>query len=460
MLQPAFPGRAGAGGTPASPGAAYPLIRHGNENRIVAIQSQRPISCRRFLADAAALAIRLPAKKYVVNLCTDRYRFMVGFAAALYREQISLMPPNDTPGILTALTSDYRDVYALVDTTRVPLPTVVFPATLEQGSEPYDVPLLPANQLAVVLFTSGSTGQPKPVPKTWGVLVRSALSAGDRLGIGHFAGGAVIGTVPHQHSYGLESVIFLAMQHGMSVIAERLFYPADIQAALAAAGRPRVLITTPVHLRALTEQASEMPALDLIVSATAPLSPALAARVEECFSSPVIEIYGCTEAGQIATRRTISESQWRCLDGVVLGQQGNATWVEGPAVPCATPLQDIIERVGPDSFRLVGRSAELVDIAGKHTTLAHLNHQLLSIEGVKDGIFVLPDLDDRRVKRLAAVVVAPGLGAQAILSALRERIDAAFLPRPLVLVDALPRNNVGKLPREATLQILRQTRFG
>ena len=453
--------RSHAGAAISSPDAGYPLIRFADDGQIVGFQSQRPISRGEFLADVAALAALLPARRYIVNLCTDRYRFMVGFAAALCRDQISLMPPNDTPGMLTALASDYGDVYALVDTTRAPLPSVLYPERLEPRSEveAKGVPPLPANQCAVILFTSGSTGRPKPVPKSWGVLVRSALSAGDRLGIADFAGGAVIGTVPHQHSYGLELVVFLAMQHGLSVVAERRFYPADIQAAIAAAPQPRVLVTTPVHLRALVAQASAMPKVDLVVSATAPLSAALAAQAEGCFSAPLLEIYGCTEAGQIATRRTVREAQWRCLDGVVLHQQDGASWVEGAAVPSATPLQDIIEGTGPDTFRLAGRSAELVDVAGKHTTIAHLNRQLLSIEGVKDGVFVMPESDERRINRLAAIVVAPGLGADAIRRALRERIDAAFLPRPLILVDSLPRNNLGKLPREAMLQLLRQNRI-
>jgi acyl-coenzyme A synthetase/AMP-(fatty) acid ligase len=52
-----------------------------------------------------------------------------------------------------------------------------------------------------------------------------------------------------------------------------------------------------------------------------------------------------------------------------------------------------------------------------------------------------------RVTRLAAMVVAPTLDAAQIAHALRERIDPAFLPRPLLLVDALPRNQTGKLPQ-------------
>jgi acyl-coenzyme A synthetase/AMP-(fatty) acid ligase len=58
-----------------------------------------------------------------------------------------------------------------------------------------------------------------------------------------------------------------------------------------------------------------------------------------------------------------------------------------------------------------------------------------------------------------AFVVAPGLRTEAILSALRERVDQAFLPRPLMIVDRLPRNSLGKLSSEAVLQLMRQSRM-
>jgi acyl-coenzyme A synthetase/AMP-(fatty) acid ligase len=72
---------------------------------------------------------------------------------------------------------------------------------------------------------------------------------------------------------------------------------------------------------------------------------------------------------------------------------------------------------------------------------------------VQDGVFAMGESDGRRVARLMAVAVAPALSADDILRALRERIDPAFLPRPLVLVDELPRNALGKLPREALLRL-------
>jgi len=60
----------------------------------------------------------------------------------------------------------------------------------------------------------------------------------------------------------------------------------------------------------------------------------------------------------------------------------------------------------------------------------------------------MPEEEDGAVTRLMAFVVAPGLTGETLTSALRQRIDSAFLPRPLCFVEALPRNAAGKLPRQ------------
>lgn len=444
--------------TPFAAEGVYPIAQHAGKDDIVAVRAQRRIDRTQFLCDIASLAARLPAHKYVLNLCTDRYRFMVGFAAALCRQQISLLPPSDAPGVLKTLAADYPDLYALTDTLRPPFPSVVYPDRFEDDGAIPDMPMLPGGQPALILFTSGSTGRPKAVPKSWGTLVRSARAAGDRLGLSQRGCATLIGTVPHQHSYGLESTILLGLQHGLIVDAARPLYPGDIRAAVEAAPRPRILVTTPVHLRALVAEPAGMPPIDLVLSATAPLSVELAAQAEACFQAPLVEIYGCTEAGQVATRRSVREPQWRCLDGVNLSQDMRGTWAGGASVQGTVLLHDAIERTGPATFLLGGRSADLVDVAGKRTSLAHLNHLLLSIEGVKDGAFFMPEPDGRHVARLMAVAVAPGLRSEAVLHALRERVDAAFLPRPLVLVDELPRNALGKLPRETLLQLVSRRR--
>ena len=97
-----------------------------------------------------------------------------------------------------------------------------------------------------------------------------------------------------------------------------------------------------------------------------------------------------------------------------------------------------------------------MNIAGKRTSLASLNYHLNSITGVRDGVFVMPEQEDGAVTRLVAFVVAPGLARETVMNALRQSIDVAFLPRPLVFVEALPRNDTGKLPRQALSQFITQ----
>jgi acyl-coenzyme A synthetase/AMP-(fatty) acid ligase len=392
----------------------------------------------------------LPGHGHVLNICTDRYKFMVGLEAAKQRGQISLLPPSNAAGVLAALQADYPDLYVLTDGLRTNLPEFIYPDILAPSAAlPVHHPAGPA----LVLFTSGSTGKPKAVPKSWAALLNSAQAAGDRLGIAKLRNPTLIGTVPHQHSYGIESTILLALQHGVSLDTFLPLYPGDIRAAIERAPGAKILVTTPVHLRALLAEPEGMPQVDLILSATAPLPAVLAVQAEACFGAKLMEIYGCTEAGQVATRRTAQETEWHCLDGVELSQDGHGTWASGAAVEGRALLHDEIELLGGGKFLLGDRAADLVDVAGKRTSLSHLNHQLLSIAGVQDGVFLMGEPDGQRVARPMALVVAPALPAEAILKALRERIDAAFLPRPLVLVETLPRNALGKLPRADLLRL-------
>lgn len=436
-----------------------PLIRTYSNDTVFAYSDRHSIGVGQFLRDVAQLAALLPARRYILNLCIDRYRFTVGFCAALLQRQITLLPPNHTPDLLGHLHQCYSGVYCLTDAGNAgnehrPLETVLYPAL----SGPYpvapSVPHIPARQVAAIVFTSGSTGQPVPNEKSWGGLVQDAGAALERLGVRAYPGLVVLGTVPPQHMYGLESTVLLAMQGGFALHAGRPYYPADIVAELAALPRPRCLVTTPIHLRALLGETTCLPQLDFLLCATAPLPPQLAAAAETRFAAPLYEIYGCTEAGQLATRRTVETLEWQALPDVLLRQDKHGTWVYGGHVETEVLLHDVIELRSQTSFLLHGRTADLVNIAGKRTSLASLNYHLNSIAGVDDGVFVMPEQEGEGVTRLTAFVVAPGLTSETVMSALRQRIDAVFLPRPLCLVESLPRNDTGKLPRQALSQLL------
>ena len=448
-----------------APAATQPLLAHARAGAIVAWRRGEPITAIRFLADVEAVAAGLPDSGHVLNFCADRYRFAVLLAAAMVRRQVTLLPPTTTPNVIRAMRAFAPDAYYVTDdpSLGVELPRHVPADPPPPGAgRPFEVPALPADQRVACVFTSGSTGDPQPNFKHWGPLVDDMRGEMRRIGVG--PGHTILGTVPPQHMFGLESTVLLPLASGAALTAERLYYPADIDAALERASAPRVLVTTPFHLRAWLDShgpGDRVPAVETIVSATAPLSAALARRAEELTGAELLEIYGCTEAGQIATRRTSRGPEWQPFDGLRVWNAGEQAMVAGGHVEKPTPLADVIETAGDGTFLLHGRSADMVNIAGKRNSLGYLNHQLTAIEGVQDGAFFLPDeAAPDGVTRLAAFAVAPGVRASAILAALRLRIDPVFLPRPLVLVERLPRQLTGKLPREALVALAREHGIG
>ncbi|HKZ09994.1 MAG TPA: AMP-binding protein [Rhodanobacteraceae bacterium] len=410
-----------------------------------------------FLADVGALAARLPTGQAAVNLCEDRYAFLVAFAALLVRGQTNLLPPSRAAHAVDAVLAAHPGSYALGDAALDPAPPqyLYFKTDVEPSSA--DAPVLIVGELpAAIGYTSGSTGVPRANPKHWEKL---AISSGhnDAL-LRALAGGDyhVVATVPPQHMYGLEFSVLLPLFGHAAIHAGRPFFAADIAAALADLPEPRILVTTPVHLRALLDANQPLPAFSGIVSATAPLPPELAHDAEARFGAPVQEVFGSTETCVIAHRRTAQVDAWTPYRGVTLHPQPDGTRVEGPQLLQPTVLADIVELDGgAGCFRLRGRNTDLLEIAGKRASLGDLTHKLLAVPGVRDGVmFQMDESDAMGVRRIAALAVAPGLDACAILDALRCEIDPVFLPRPLKLVDALPRSETGKLPHAALLSAM------
>lgn len=374
--------------------------------------------------------------------------------------KVSLLPSTHTPEVIRQLTEFAPDVFCLTDDPRcrIDLPRVSFADTMPAGNQapvgtlPWQRLEIEAERLAAYVFTSGSTGTPLPYKKTWGRLVNCVRLEAERLGLLDGRAHSIVGTVPPQHMYGFESTVLVALQSGNAFSAGRPFYPADVCSELASVPRPRMLVSTPVHLRALLAADVHLPSADLVLSATAPLSQNLAREVEERFETRLLEIYGSTETGQIASRRSARTVEWQLFNGVRLSGDKDQTWAEGGHVEQPTPLCDVLEITAADRFLLHGRQSDLVNIAGKRSSLSYLNHQLNAIPGVVDGAFFVRAEDEHSstgVTRVAAVVVAPGLEAAAVTEQLRKRVDPVFLPRPLLFVESLPRNETGKLTYDA-----------
>lgn len=445
------------------PERSEPILSHARPGDTVAYVRGEPVAAAMFVADVRATAQSLPPARFVLNACEDRYAFAVAFCAALAAGRVNLLPAARTPAALAGLAGRYgrfallHDAGADIAFARPYASGAAAPVRLA-GALDWPPPAVARDADAAVVFTSGSTGEPVPQVKHFAGLVDGSRAEAFALGL-EGQDPVLLATVPAQHMYGLESSLLLALHGGFAFAAERPLHPEQVAAALSALPGRRVLVTTPVHLRALLASAVGLPALDRVVCATAPLATETAQDCERRWDTRLLEVYGCAETGMVATRRTVQGSWWQPMRGVRVFERDGRFMAAGGHVARPGVLADRLVLDAAGRFRLEGRSDDVVNVGGKRASLAALNHLLVTVPGVEDGVFFRPDDEsapiESREGRLAAVVVTRTLDRNALLAALRARIDPVFLPRPLWLVDRLPRNALGKLPRADLLALAR-----
>lgn len=434
------------------PASMLPLLSPADARRPVAWR-RGPVLLGQLRDAMSAIAARLPSGTAMVNLCEDRYNFIASYAAALSLGHVVLLPSSRAGQVIAEVQAAHPDSYCWDDAA------VNAAMALASRNEHVVDERAPADATVMIGFTSGSTGQSQVFPKTWGSVCASTVANArcirDALGLDDSQSAWVLATVPPQHMYGMELSVMLALVGGMAVHTGKPLFPADIAQAIEQLPRPRILVSTPVHLRAMVESGLKFPPVDLIISATAPLDQSLAAAASEVLGGPLQEMFGSTETCIFATRRTASEPLWQLYPGVKLEPLDDGTRVHAPWFVEPVKLNDLVEMQGARQFTVRGRSADMIDVAGKRASLADITRRLLAIPGVQDAAVFQPDaVRAGAITRVAALAVAPGLNARDILRQLSTSVDSAFLPRPLLLVDRLPRNELGKLPRQALLDAL------
>jgi len=427
-----------------------PLLPQTDPDSMFCLRDGHTIRRQDFHAQIMALAATLPERVRVLNMCADRYWFAVTLFAAISRGMLTVLPNSAAPEHIAAVAAEQPDLLVLGDQEVNPVEGLPYfkvdQCSLPQETVVQSMPMIPFDQRIACVYTSGSTGNPMPHYKTFGRLRLAILAGAQR--VWEATGGpcSVIATVPIRHMYGLESSVLLPIL-GLGQLSARLpFFPADILTSLQEMPAPRLLVITPFHLRKLLESGLALPPVAAILSATAPLSAELAGQAEQQLGCPVIEIYGSTETGQLAMREPVRDSEWSNLAGIVLSEQDGDVWASGEVYETPQILNDTIELISPSRFRLVDRKANMINVAGKRSSLSFLNAILCGLPGVEDGVFCVPLRGQGQdVERLAAFVVAPTLQRTDILAGLRHHLDPVFLPRPIVFVDTLPRDGNGKI---------------
>ena len=380
------------------------------------------------------------------------------------------------------------------DGRRVDLPRLddVEPGPVEPGGRALDEDLL-------VLFTSGTTGEPKAVRVTGRNVLASAVASAFRLGV--TPGDRWLATLALHHTGGV-APLYRAAVYGTAVVLRESFDAAGVLADLREHGATGVSLVPTMLRRMLDVEAGAGADADAdrvfpdtvrtVLLGGAPTPEALVERCRER-GVPVAPTYGMTEtASQVATARppeafahptTVGRPLlWTRVtvvddDGEPLpeGAVGELV-VDGPTVtPGYLDREATVEafcghglltgdlgRLEDGRVTVLGRLDDRVVTGGENVAPAEVERVLRAHPAV-DDVAVVGVPDDEWGERVAALVV-PATGASvdrdAVEAFCRERLAAFKLPRVLATAAALPRTVSGTVDRRAVRDRLREAADG
>lgn len=311
----------------------------------------------------------------------------------------------------------------------------------------------PPDQPFVSLFTGGSTGTSRIWSKTPGNLFGEALHLAKTFGIRH--SDLLLPTVPPQHIYGLLYSVLLPFVAPAKVLRDTCTFPREIFSALQTEGAT-VLVSAPIHYRALKTGDLRRFSLRLALSSTAPLDVDDAAFFLEKTGLAITEIYGSTETGGMAIRAFgANHGSWEpfaCLDWKILCER---LCVRSDFVSSGLPrdaegffmTSDRVVPVGENRFRFLGRVDNIVKVAGKRVDLEEVREKIKRIPGVTDAYVTVVPLQRARQVEIAALVVSD-LPLRKLKTAIRSLDEPYGRPRRIRVVPSIPVLPNGKIDRQ------------
>ena len=430
-------------------------------------RAERPLTLADLRRDVARLVTRLqgqPVRRWA--LCyQESYPFAVALLACGYAGCQVVLPGHNRLAQLVEL-ADHLDGVL----TDLPLePTLDLPwpvcSTIEHDAVGGDDPCLPewTTELSCVLFTSGSTGQPKAIAKSQRQL-EAELAVQWSLWHSQWQGGRVLATVSHQHIYGLLFRVLLPLCAGVPFASQNLEFPEQLcQWVADHPGEPWLLVSSPAFLTRLDPQLAAV-GCRLLYSSGGPLPHAAALQSQRLFGLLPIEIYGSSETGGIAWRQALqADTPWQPLPGLEVSQD------EQGCLRLRSPFladEDLADEkpwltsdkiaLHAEGFTLLGRLDRIVKLAEKRVSLDEVERRLRALDWVAE-VVVLP-LEQGARQLLGAVLVLSAEGEQQwqrlgggnflldLRQQLRPWLEPVALPRRVRCVAALPRNSQGKLP--------------
>ncbi len=310
------------------------------------------------------------------------------------------------------------------------------------------------------LFTGGSTGSPKVWSKSCSNLFAEARYLADRFRITDQD--LIVATISPCHIYGLLFSVLIPLVSSASVIARTPSFPAEIADAIQI-NEATILAAVPAHYRALRRQVTSKGSLRFAVSSAGMLDPGDNATFCNRNNTSIVEVYGSTETGGIASRnRSAGETDFTPFSTVDWKISRERLLVRSPYISLQTPRDengffitgDRVEAAPGNSFALKGRMDGITKVAGKRVDLEEIRETIRQYPGVEDCfVLALPDPNGRE-NQICALVQATVLSKEDLFSSLQTRLESYGLPRVIRRTNTMPMTGAGKYDLAAIRRIL------
>jgi acyl-CoA synthetase (AMP-forming)/AMP-acid ligase II len=430
-----------------------------------------------FRRDVAGLRDRIASEPdgAWVLLTEDAYTFAVGLFALWHAGRNAISPPNRQPSLLRALhtraagiLSDRGDWF--------PEGSVLHPIEGVEPGDPDSLASLNRDALAIELFTSGTTGDEKPVAKHIRHLEDevSELSAIWNTLVGK---ATFFSAASHQHVYGLLFGVLWPLYAGRAFERHHYLHPSELVPRMQEAG-DCVLVSVPTHLKRFVRHVHAQALRGVcraVFSSGGPLATGVAYDIASALGTPPIEVLGSTETGGIAWRTQQpggKDFRWTPFPAVRVTRDGddNLLRVRSPFVSVDSGGEgfatgDRISSHPGGKFDLETRSDHIAKIGEKRLDLTRMASELRARPSVEE--VALATIDREAELRVAAAIV-PSVegwkliqqeGERAFVRILRNCLEAAWdpvlHPRYWRFVSKIPANTQGKVTLDALRNLFR-----
>ena len=372
----------------------------------------------------------------------DSHEFLVLFFAALLAKKQVLLPPNRVRELEQQFAA--QQIYFLqrqkIDEHITPLTTVLDEAFLQQAQ--------------LYFYTSGSTGEPKKIPRTLKQLLNEVQGLSQSFAFEQNA--AAIATVSHQHIYGLLFKLLLPLATGRCFYTPQLAFPEDVvqaQKQLQALNIRNYVVSSPALLKRWTTDVV-LQHCQMVFSSGGKLD----SGVRPLLNRPIVEVLGSSETGGIA-HRSQDEDVWTAFRNVEIRIEDQQLMVKSHHAYVNDWITTGDGAAWSDAtcqtFQLMGRTDRIIKLEEKRLSLDAIEQSIQALDVVQQCHVLVFEHEQRQMLGCIVVLTEQAreqlqqLGKAAFVTALKQqlkdRLETLAIPRQWRFLSQLPQNAQSKL---------------